>query len=230
MKPGGKPGAGAAARPGGGFRQGFGGFNESHLEDRASQAAAKQHQQTQQTTSAAQQTAGAGLGVGASHSALKHQGSRTQTPAKQVKQKAPREVVGLGDGALTEELIKRPVKDVIDEVKAFFDLNAILGINPGDTPEDQAKKKQTLQRWQKLDQEQQQVAQKKYQEEMQNKKQDEEEKAQKKQAEEQQKANSIQAPSSPKKGPKGPGGSKKQRATDKLEQDRKTLGNVAGAN
>jgi hypothetical protein len=142
--------------------------------------------------------------------------------AKAVK---PREV-----GSLKEELLDRPVQDVIAGLKSFFDVNALLGIDlKVDSPEDQAKKRAIHQRWQKLDQEQQQVAQQKYQEEVQ-KKQAQEEDTQPKKQQAAAESQTIQAPSSPQKGPKGPGGSKKQKAQTKLQNDRKQLGGPSGSN
>lgn len=128
-------------------------------------------------------------------------------------------------GSLKEELLVRPVKDIAQGLASIFDIKSILGINEiQDTPEEQMKKKQLHQRFQKLTQEEQQYAQQKYQQEMQKKKQKEEEEKIKKKREEQAKNQAIAPPSSPKKGPVGPGGSRKQKAEAKLEMDRKTLG------
>ena len=142
-----------------------------------------------------------------------------QMPATD-KANKPRQV-----GSLKEELLTRPVKDIAQGLASIFDIKSILGINEiKDTPEEQMKKKQLHQRFNQLTQEEQQVAQQKYQQEMQKKKQEEEEKKIKKQKEDQAKAASIAPPSSPNKGPVGPGGSGKKRAEAKLEMDRKTLG------
>lgn len=133
-------------------------------------------------------------------------------------------------GTFAEELIKYPAQDIWAGIKSLFDIKSILGINPQtDTPEQQAKKKQIHQRYNRLTQEQQQVAQAKYQERMRQKQQQEQEDQMKKQREAQEKSSSIQAPSSPKKGAVGPGGSKKQKATTQLQNDRKTLSKVQGA-
>jgi len=195
------------ARPGGGFNLG-GGFNE-HLDEAALQQAGKQKQLTQ--AQADPSTAKA-----AAQAAQQSQGQ--QAPPPEV-------------GSLTDELIKRPIKGVWEEIKKFFSLNTWLGIEPPQikTPEQQAKAKQIHQRYQQLDQEQQAVARKRFQELEQKKKLEEEEKMRKKQMEEQKKAQEVQMPSSPKKGPIGPGMSKKQKAQARLQQQRQTLGTVQGA-
>lgn len=140
--------------------------------------------------------------------------------------KAPRPV-----GTFAEELIQNPAHDILDALKSFFSINTWLGMKPPqpDSPEETARKRKMHQRFQKLDQEQQQVVQRKYQEAMQKKKMEEEQKAQRKHMEEQQKAQQVDMPSSPKKGPVGPG-SKKQKAVQKLTQDRKTLSGPSSAN
>ncbi len=195
------------ARPGGGFNMG-GGFNE-HLDESAMAQASQQKQLTQAQADPATAQAAA-------------QKAQSQAQA----QKPPPEV-----GSLTDELIKRPAKGVWEEIKKFFSLNTWLGIEPPQikTPEEQAKARQIHQRYQQLDREQQEVAQKRYQELMQKKKAEEEEKMRKKQMEEQKKAQELPMPSSPQKGPAGPGASKKQKAQARLQQQMKTMGTVAGA-
>jgi hypothetical protein len=134
--------------------------------------------------------------------------------------------------SLTDELVKRPAGDIVESLQAFFSLNTWLGIAPPnpDSQEDVMRKQKIHQRYQQLTQEQQQIAQQKYQEQLQRKKMEEEEKERRKQAEEQQKAQEIVMPSSPQKGPVGPSGSGKQRAVQKLTQDRKTLSSPSGSN
>jgi hypothetical protein len=111
-----------------------------------------------------------------------------------------------------------------------------LGINPGDTPEEQEHKKKVSENFEKLTEEQQAVAKKRFQQEMQKNKQAEDEKAKKEQAKAQAKAQDIAPPSSPQKGPVGPGGpgggsmSRKKTAQQMLERDRQSIGRVAGAN
>lgn len=199
----------ARPRPSGGFNSGFGNFQDSfeHLDENAVQSAMQQKQLTQQTTNSAQSTTG-GQALGTPQQGLTHE------PTK------PREV-----GTITEELIKRPAKDVVAGLAAAFDINSLLQISlEKDSPEVQAKKKQKLQRWNKLNQEQQAVAQDLYRQEMKKKQQEEEEKQAQAQREQQAKQDSIAVPSSPQKGPIGPGGSHKAKAVQRLEQDRKTLG------
>lgn len=205
MKPG--PQGGVAARQGGGFRQGFGHFNEEHLEQEAATSAVQQKQLTQQTTQSSQSTTGG---------SAQQPGNSHQPPAQQAQ--PPREV-----GTMQEELVKRPLQDIAKGLRSLFDLNTLLGIRPGDTPEEQEKKKSLNHRFEQLTEEQQQVAKKRYQEEMQKKKVEEEEKEKKKQQEMQAKSASIAPPSSPKKGPVGPSGSGKQRAQQILERDRQQL-------
>lgn len=202
-------GPAARPRPSGGFNSGFGNFQDSfeHLDQNAVQSAMQQKQLTQQTTNSAQPTTG-GQALG------KPQQNITHEPAK------PREV-----GTLQQELIQRPAKDVVAGLASFFDINSLLEISlEKDSPEVQAKKQQTLQRWNKLNQEQQAVAQELYRQEMKKKQQEQEEKQAQAQREEQAKQQSIAVPSSPQKGPVGPGGSHKAKAVQKLEQDRKSLG------
>lgn len=218
--PGPKPG-GARPRPMGGFNPGLGAQSE-HMDEAAMQAASKQKQLTQQQSST--QQASGKSGTNPLLSPQSATGQKNQTPDGGGKgtfqPEKPREVGNLGD-----ELIKRPLADIKKGLASFFDLNALLGINPGDTPEEQAHKKSMHQRFQKLTEEQQQVAQKKYQAEMQKKKMEQEEAEQKRQEEEAKQSQPIAAPSSTKKGPVGPasGQSKKQKTQSMLEQSRTGL-------
>jgi len=108
-------------------------------------------------------------------------------------------------------------------------INNILGTESNtDDPEKKAKRKQMLQKYNSMTDAEQQVVKQKYQKEMQKKQQEEQEKEMKKQ-QEAQKSQQIQAPSSPKRGAAGQGGSRKQKASLQLENDRKTLGNAKGA-
>ena len=216
MKPAGPK---VAARQGGGFRPGFGHFNEEHLEQQATGTAVQQKQLAQQTTQSTQPTTG--------HAAAQP-GNAQQHPAQQLKTEPPRDVSGIGD-----ELVKRPAKDIVKGLKAIFNINDILGIKPGDTPEEETHKKQLHQRWQKLDQEQQAVAKQLFEKKMAEEQQAEQEQEQQKQVEEEEKQQGLKAitpPTSPKKGPIGLAGSKKQKATQQLEQQRQSIGRVAGAN
>jgi len=215
----GKPAQGSRPRPGGGFNQGLGNFSDEHLNESAMQSAMQQKQMTQQ----AAQTAGT------PNPAQKATGKPMQQGAGQQAQPRPDRQLG----TLGEELVKRPLADLWSEIKKFFDINTILGINPvTDTPEEQAKKKQLHQRYQQLDQEQQRVAQEKFQEEMKRKQQEEQEEARKKQIEEQKKQDkSVLSTSKPKSGPQGPasGKSNKQNMMDKMQMDRKSMSQAQGA-
>ncbi len=205
----------ARPRPSGGFNTGFGSFNDSfeQFDDQAMSSAVQQKAMTQQQTSSAQpQTGGSALGG--------------QTPQAGAIPATPRPL-----GSITEELVNRPVKDVVKGLASLFDINSLLGIHPeSDDPQTQAKKKQMLSRWQNLDAKQREVAQKRYQEELQKKKQAEEQaQAEKQQQEEAKKA--FVMPAGKSDGPVGPGGTgRKPAAVAQMEQDRKTLGGPKSVN
>lgn len=202
----------ARPRPSGGFNQGIGHFNEN-LDENAMQAA------VQQKTLGQQGTTGTPAPV-----------SPTGTPTGALpSQPAPAEPRPIG--SIKDELVTRPVQDVGRELAAFFDINALLGINvEHDDPQTQAQKKALHSRWQNLNQKQQQLAQKMFQEEMQKKKQEQEAEAQKKQQAERARADTLVVPTSTQKGPVGPGGSGKKAAAAKLQHDRQTLGGPKSAN
>ncbi len=220
------PAPASRPRPSGGFNAGFGNFNDSfeHLDENAMQAAVKQKTLAQQATSSTQSTTGgSALGTQTPGGQAGPGGQPAGTMAQPVK---PREV-----STLQEELIERPTQDIVKGLTSFFDINAILGINPeADDPQTQAKKKQMLQRWNNLTDEDKQYASKKYQEELQKKKQEQQEEETRKRQAEQAKSQQLVVPSSPKKGAVGPGGSQKQQVVSKMEQDRKGLSNAKGAN
>jgi len=208
----GGPGGGPKSLPGksGGMRPSFGGLGEGHLEEQAMQSAMQQKALGQKAGDSSQSTTGG--------SALQPGGQQ-----KKPQQRKPRKV-----GTLKEELLNRPFKDAVDELKGFFSLSSWLGIEDNkDTTEEQMRKKKMHQRWQKLTQDEQRVAQEKYQKEMKKKQEEEREKQIKKQKEEQKKAQSIAPPSTPKSGPgAGMAGQKsnKGRAMQKLQMDRTSLG------
>ncbi len=210
-------GGGARPRPMGGFNPGLGAPAE-HLDEAAMKAASQQKQLSQQQSSVQSASGKSGTNP------LVSPTDKTQLPQGENKStfqsQKPREVSSLKD-----ELIYRPLADIKKGLTSIFDLNALLGINTEDTPEEQAKKKQIHQRFQKLTEEQQQVVQKKYQEQMQQKKLEQEEEERKKQEEEAASQQSIIAPASPKKGPIGPasGQSRKQRTQSLLQQSRTGL-------
>lgn len=193
-------------RQGGGFNQGLGSFADEHLEENAMQQAMQQkmlQQQSAQTGTKSQSQQG---GVG-------------QPPPP------PREV-----GSIPEEAL-RFGRDVWTGVRQFFSLNTWLNINPNTkNPEELAKQKQIHQRWQRLTEDQQAVAKQNYQRETQRKKAQAEEEEQKKQQAQAREQAELPMPSSPQKGPIGPAGSKKQKAIQKLQQDRQQMSGPSGSN
>ncbi len=199
-------GQGGVTRQSGGMRSAMGSFgmDSERMEQQAMQGATQQK--------AIQQQAG---NTGTKPNPQQNQ-SQTQ-PAP------PREV-----GSFTDELIKRPVKDVAKEISKFFDLNDLLGIKRDDTPEEKARKNKTHQRYQQLTKEEQRVAQEKYQKSLQKKQQEEKIKQQKQQEEQQAQARTL--PSVGKTSKRGTalmGGSQKKQAAARLEDSRKTIGKLA---
>jgi hypothetical protein len=210
----GAPGAGARTqmRPGGGFRQSFGdGMSDEHEDSGAAAAAAAQKQAAQQSSVLGQQ------GVAKQQAAAAGAGQTPLASNEVAKQQTPpREITNLG-----EELIKRPAKDILDTAKSFFDLNAILGINPEDPPEKKQKKQKIAQNWQKLTQEEQAFVQQKYQEEQQKKQKEQQEEQEKKEKEAKEaEEQSIAPPSSPKRGASALGGSQKEQTSELLQKRR----------
>jgi hypothetical protein len=195
-----------AARQGGGTRQGFGHFNEEHLEREASAAAVHQKQLAQQATENAQHKPAAADHPPAEHAAA-----------------PPREV-----STVTDELGNRTLSDIWKGLKSFFDLHAIVGIRHGDTPAEQQRKEQAHKNYEGLTKDQQAIAQKIYKEKMETAQAEENKKQQEKQAKAAQ-PDSIAPPSSPQKGPDLFGGSRKKRAVAQLQHNRQTLSNVASA-
>lgn len=165
---------------------------------------------------------GAGTHNPFANEAGKAQGAGGHQP-HQAQPVQPREV-----GSVIDEL-KLGASDIFSQLKDFFSLNSWLGVDPNNlNPEQQAHAKQIHSRYQQLDQEQQAVARQMYQERMQRKRLQQQEEERKRQIEAQQKAQSIEMPSSPKKGAQQQGGSKKQRTMQKLKTDRTTLNNTQG--
>jgi hypothetical protein len=192
-------------RPGGGFNQGLGNFDEEHLEDSAMQQAMQQKVLQQQNTNSGTK-------------------SPTQSQATGQPSAPPREV-----GTIASEAT-RAGQDVWLEVKEFFKVNTWLKINPETKdPQELAKQKQIHQRWQKLNQEQQAMAKRMYQQEVERKKVQAEEEERKNQVAQQQQQSELPMPSSPQKGPIGPTGSTKQKVIHKLQQDRQQLGGPSSA-
>jgi hypothetical protein len=166
------------------------------------------------------------------HKALTQQQGSTPTNTKPSQQTggaqraliSPREV-----SSFSEELIKRPLHDLGKELKLFVDLNELLGIAQGDTPEEQVKKKQLHQRYQQLTQAEQQVAKQKYQEKLQRRQEEEKAKEQKRQ--EEQAKPSLPPPTGKKnlQGMFGMVGSQKKQAAQRLAFDRQRIGKLMNA-
>jgi len=200
-----------AVRPrlsGGGFNQGFGEVNE-HMDEQAQQQAAAQKSLSQQGTSQATSPGAQAQQAAGQHS----QASQT-----------PREVT-------PRKELPWFMQDLAEGLASFFDVNAVFQIDPAkDSPEEQAQKQQMHQRYQQLSQEEKNYVQQKYKMDLQKKQQQEQEEQQKKQ-QQQQESQQLSVPSSPQKGPVGPGSqNKKKGAIDKMQQERKTLGSPAGMN
>lgn len=201
-------GQGGVTRQSGGMRSAMGslGMDSERMEQQAMQGATQQKAVSQQ----------------ASNTGTKPNPQQNQS---QTQQAPPREM-----GSFTDELIKRPAKDVVKEISKFFDLNDLLGIKRDDTPEEKARKNKTHQRYQQLTKEEQRVAQEKYQKSLQKKQQEEKIKQQKQQEEQQAQARTL--PSVGKVSKRGTalmGGSQKKQAAARLEDSRKTIGKVASA-
>lgn len=202
------PGGGAVTRQSGGMRSAMGSFDmdSERMEQQAMQGATQQKAVQQQ----------------ASNTGTKPDPQNQQT---QSQPPPPREVSSFAD-----ELVKRPVADVTKEIGKFFNLNALLGINYDDTPEEKAKKTKLHQRYQQLTQSEQQVAKEKYQKALKEKQEEENVKRQKEQ--EKQQAQASVLPSVGKVSRRGTalmGGSQKKQAASRLEDSRKTIGKVASA-
>ena len=201
-------GSSSVVRQSGGTRQSFGDFDSERMEDQAIQSAV-QHK-------SAQQKVGSVPTNKIGQSAQQQQGS-AQPPK-------PREV-----GSLWEELFTRPASDIKDGLKSLFDLNSLLGINQEqDTPEEIAKKRAMIKRYQQLTDEEQQEAKKKYQLRMHQKQEEEKQKELKRQQIEEQKKAMIAPPAGKddKPGLFVDGKSSKARAQNRLQQQMKTMGTV----
>jgi hypothetical protein len=206
----------------------FGDFGEASDEQSLSRMMS-QKQVSQQGSAPVQQAIGYGQGgaaaasdFGSNESSLqqtqKASGINSQNQSKT--QKPPLPV-----GNFAQELITRPLKSIKESLHSFFDLSSLLNINYDvDSPQAQAKKRAIHQRYQQLTQEEQQEAQRQYQEELEKKQKEEQEAQEKRRQEEQKNSQPIQAPAGQKKGPDLGGGSRKQRAQTKLQNDRKQLG------
>lgn len=229
----GKGGAKGVARPSGGTRSSFGGFNEGQMEQQAVQEALQDKALSQQSSLGSQQGSAGGQAGGAQqmlNQMAKQQGKQGKSGSQAAAQQKPARPIG----SIKEELFKRPIHDVGQELKKFADLNSLLGIDVSDSPEEKVRKQKMNKRWQKLTEEEQQVAQEKYQKELKEKQEEERRKKEQEKMEAQKKQQSITPPTSPKKGPglfmMGNKKGKKGKAMSRLQQQRQTMGTVQGAN
>lgn len=197
-------------RPGGGFNSPMGNFGDEHLDANAMQQAMKQQALSQQ---AATQT-GPMPTAGTSALPTSPQGDSAQST---------------GGDSLVDIVLTQPFADVATTIAEALGLEKLLGLVSGaDTPEEKAKKQQTLQRYNQLTEEQQSVAKAKYQERLQQEQQARAEAEQRHQMEAQQ-SHDVVVPTGKSDGARDGGGSGKQRAVTKLQQDRKSLGGPQSA-
>lgn len=203
-------------RPGGGFNPGMGQFNE-HMDEQAMMQAMKQKTLAQQ---AATQT-------GPVPTLTSSAGSSNTVPFPNANQTEPSAVT---DTSLFDAVVTRPLGDIAETFVEALGLEGVLGLIKGaDTPEEKMKRQKMMQRYNQLTEEEQAVARAKYQERMKQEQIRKQEEEQRKQMEAQQKEQSVVMPSSPQKGPDAGGGSRKQKAVTKLQNDRKTLGGPQSA-
>jgi hypothetical protein len=203
-------------RPGGGFNQQLGSFDDEHLEANSMQQAMQQHTTTQAastpTPDPSQLPAGLPEGM-----------SPDGTPA------APDPKSNRSVGNVFDEL-KYAATDIVGGLKSLFNLPQALGIEVPDDPQAKAKAKQINQKFSQLTEAEQQVAQAKYQEKVKKKQMEEQQKAQEAKQKQAAKQQPRVAPSGSKKGPVGPGGTgAKQRAKNQLEQDRQRQDKTSSA-
>ena len=200
----------------GGFRQTFGGsISEEHLDKAAAADSGHNEQLAQQSSVLGQRRAvqEAAAIQGANKTAL------AQTPEKIATQ--PRAIAGLG-----QELLKRPVKDFKDSFQAMFDINTLLNIQPK-TPEEQAKQKKVVARWQELTKEEQAEAKRIYEANLAKKRQEEADKEKARQELEAQEAQELVVPKGRETGFRGFSGmGSKQKAQTLIQCQRTTLGGV----
>jgi hypothetical protein len=214
MEGGSSLGAGAKSQltNSGGFRQTFGGsITEEHLDKAAAASGGQTKKVGQQSSVLGQQGAIKQLAAqqGAGKTAL------AQTPENAANQ--ARSVTNLG-----QELLKRPMTDLKDSFQAMFSINRLLNIQPK-TPEDQAKQKQIVSRWQKLTQDEQAVAKQIYEENLAKKRREEEAKEEQKQQLEAQKAQELPVPKGRQTGFRGFGGMSSKQKTRTILQRQQTM-------
>ncbi len=198
----------------GGFRQTFGGsISEEHLDKAAAADSGLNEQLAQRSSVLGQQRAvqEAAATQGANKTAL------AQTPEKTATQ--PRAVA-----SLSQELLKRPAKDLKDSFQAMFNINTLLNIQLK-TPEEQAKQKKVAARWQKLTEEEQAEVQRVYEAQLATKRQEEADKEKARQELEAQEAQELFIPKGRQTGFRGFSGmGSKQKAQTLIQRQRSTLG------
>lgn len=197
----------------GGFRQTFAGsITEDHL-DKAAAAAGGQNKQLAQQGSVLGQE-------GATQAAAASQGAG-ETALAQTPEKTAAQARVVGD--LSQELIKRPTRDIKDSLQAMFSIDRLLNIQTK-TPEEQAKQKTIATRWQELTADEQAAARAIYEKELAKKRQEEEEKEKLAQELEAQKAQELPVPRGRETGFRGFGGmSGSKKAQTILQRQRTTL-------
>jgi|GEM_PF-738419 len=146
--------------------------------------------------------------------------SKTLPSAGAASQKPPRPVGTLPQEAqyITEDITKSLLSFLPDFMQSM------LGVKPTDSPEEKARKKQMLQRYQQLNSEQQQFVQDEMRKKQQAEQKKQEEEAKKKE-EEQRKAadDELPMPQGKTRGEGGPGASNKKQTLTKLQNDRKRM-------
>lgn len=105
-------------------------------------------------------------------------------------------------------------------------LKSLLNIRPSDTPEEQQRKRQMIQNYQRMNEEQRQYVAQEAQKQQALKQQQAEEDAQRRQMEAQQRASSAEIPQGKRTGDMNANQTKKQQAVTKMQNDRKKLSNA----
>ena len=199
----------------GGMRQTFGGsINEDHLDEAALGGGVQAKGQSQQASVLGQQAALQQLArnQGAGKTPLANNPQASETGARPV-------------GDLSQELLVRPATDLLETLKSFADIDRLLAINSGDTPEEQAKKKQISARWQQLTEAEQAEAKHHYQEALEAKRQEEAKKEEQKRQEKEAQEDTLLVPKGRQTGFQGFAGmTGSKKAQTILQRQRSTLG------
>lgn len=206
-----KPPTSARPRPGGGFNPGMG-FGGEQLDEQALQQAMSQKTLAQQ---------GANPGVAPTST------SGLTGAAGDTAQAEP------ASTDIVEGIVLEPIKQVVTDVLDATGLPEWLqwlGITQ-QTPEQEAHKRQCLQRYQALNEQQQAVAKQEFEARMQKKQQEEEERQQRAAAEQAERSQQLAVPQGKKDGAEGMGGkSRKQQATHMVQQQRQSFNSTMSAN